>query len=77
MPLQPANALECGVDLVNWYRTCSEHPATSDELRRMLEEYRRGRRRAARVSQLDVTQQVTVPIGSRKLREHAKPHSSR
>jgi hypothetical protein len=57
------------MDLVNWYRTCSEHPATSDELRRMLEEYRRGRRRAARVSQLGITQQVAVPIGSGISRE--------
>ena len=55
------------MDLVNWYRTCSEHPATSDELRRMLEEYRRARRRAARISHLPSTQRVAV-IGSRPAR---------
>lgn len=50
------------MDLVNWYRTSAERPATSDELRRMLEEYRRGRRRAARVSRLPTTQQVAVTV---------------
>ena len=50
------------MDLVNWYRTCAEHPATSDELRRMLEEYRRGRRRGARASRLPTTEQVAVTV---------------
>ena len=60
------------MDLVNWYRTCSEHPATSDELRRMLEEYRRGRRRAARVSHLPKTEQITVRIDACRQREPRK-----
>ena len=60
------------MDLVTWYRTCSEHPATSDELRRMLEEYRRDRRRAARVSHLPTTRQVTVRIDAHRPREPRK-----
>jgi hypothetical protein len=61
------------MDLVNWYRTCAEYPATSDELRRMLEEYRRGRRRATRTSRLPTTEQVVVTvIDTRTRREQTR-----
>jgi hypothetical protein len=63
--------LERGMDLVSWYRTCAERPATSDELRQMLEEYRRGRRRAAQMSRLATTERVAV-INTRTRREHTR-----
>ena len=65
----PSRSVEGATDLLSWYRGWSRdstnQPATADELRHMLETYRRGRHTAPRFSSLPETQREILALRKR------------